>query len=562
MCKLISKTKATVGILLIVTAMAVFIGPSCFDTTSRPWSFGVMSDTHWSCPTDPAGTNPGGVSASVISQVNAEFISKKVKFVIQVGDLINAGGDIARRAVAAQALYDAGIGFFPTRGNHDSYAEQMGVPAVQSNFPQTRGLSNTFGTYHFSSPTDVSADLDGISYAFDYGTPWNNATFVIVDVWQTPTKQFSYPKDTDPLIWAYIWGYSVGEQQAWISGRLDKYTRLTKHAFVFGHQNLMPEYHADCMFSGYSDSNVDMQNAFFASLYNNDVKYFTSGHEHFYNRSVVASPDGLSKVQDLICAGSGSKFLAPKDPASVPYFHGQKSRQMQIGQELKTVGYFIYTVDGPRVTVDYYSDDHGNWQSDANWPMGPNPAPDPFINQITPDLNFVKKATWGYSLNGKEFVIAQGEEYTPIADFYCGTAAKILSGSNGSDTADYWGRVFTKVVNTGWTTNTDWNVNSNILTLWGMSDLGTTDETDTYTLSMTYNGHPKHMHKGHFGIATKDSDGNWVNAVDMNYGGAKTFVFGPWKPEYGLGTYGIDPFTHTAWAVINHSSQFAVAQDI
>ena len=39
----------------------------------------------------------------------------------------------------------------------------------------------------------------------------------------------------------------------------------------------------------------------------------------------------------------------------------------------------------------------------------------------------------------------------------------------------------------------------------------------------------------------------------------KKFVVGPWKAEYGLGTYGVDPKTNTAWAVINYNSDFAVA---
>jgi hypothetical protein len=45
----------------------------------------------------------------------------------------------------------------------------------------------------------------------------------------------------------------------------------------------------------------------------------------------------------------------------------------------------------------------------------------------------------------------------------------------------------------------------------------------------------------------------------MNFGGAKKFVLGPWKSDYGLGTYGIDLKTHTAWAVINYNADFAVA---
>ena len=42
----------------------------------------------------------------------------------------------------------------------------------------------------------------------------------------------------------------------------------------------------------------------------------------------------------------------------------------------------------------------------------------------------------------------------------------------------------------------------------------------------------------------------------------KAFVYGPYKPEYGLGTYGIDPKSKMAWAVINYNADFAVVEGI
>ena len=67
------------------------------------------------------------------------------------------------------------------------------------------------------------------------------------------------------------------------------------------------------------------------------------------------------------------------------------------------------------------------------------------------------------------------------------------------------------------------------------------------------------MRRGAFGLATRDVDGNWVNAVHQNYDSTfKKFVYGPYDSSYELGTYGVDPNTNTAWAVINYNSDFAV----
>jgi Calcineurin-like phosphoesterase len=271
----------------------------------QAWSFGVMDDTQWTT-TDPASANRNAVAISIINQINPQFVKAGVKFVVQVGDLTENGNDadIAARAAAAQPLYDAGIGFFPMRGNHETYgtANSFGIPAFQANFPQTRGLSQTFGATSFSSPTSVSPDLNGTSYSFDYGATGSSARFVIVDPWVTPSRNVA-PGN------GYNYGYSIADQQAWISSRLDQQTRGTTQAFVFSHQPLIAENHQDSPFVGQTYANPAMQNAFLASLQASGVKYYISGHDHINQRSIITSPDGASKVQEIIGASDSRRLL-------------------------------------------------------------------------------------------------------------------------------------------------------------------------------------------------------------------------------------------------------------
>ncbi|HUL00860.1 MAG TPA: hypothetical protein VLX29_08400, partial [Nitrospirota bacterium] len=211
---------------------------------------------------------------------------------------------------------------------------------------------------------------------------------------------------------------------------------------------------------------------------------------------------------------------------------------------------------------EYYSDDHGNWASDNCYPNGQTPQSCSVAgSHITPTFNFVKKETWGYSLNGKEFLVPQGQPYTVVHDAFEETTARILDGMNNSTATDYTARHLTKTVDTGWSERTQ-GIESDIFTLWGMTDLGT-EQTDVFTLSMSYDhnrANREEIEHGLFALVTKDSQGKWVNAVDKNFGGIKKFVHGPWQQGYGLGTYGVDPHTYTAWAVINHNSDFAVAK--
>ena len=561
------KTASMLSLLLAFLCGAI-------SASAEPWKFGVMGDSQWTTA-DPSNANPYTVPLSIINQVNQEFIKARVKFVIAVGDLSDDGNDISEitRAKAAQPLIDAGIGFFPFRGNHETVGlnNSYGLSIFRSNYPQTQtGNFTKTDKQHFtvgdgfSSPIDVSADLNGMSYSFDYGDIKNKARFVIVDTWAMPSK-------VDKNQNGYAYGYTVNDQQAWISSRLDKISRKTDQVFVFSHQPLIAEGHQDTMFNGSANANPDWQNKFFASMQHNGVKFFICGHDHIHQRSIIASPDGTSHIEEIICASNSSKFYTPK-PIDEPKWFGQKDRETSIAQERHSVGYSIYTVDGPCVTVDYYSDDHGNWMSDANFPNGAGKTD----TGITPLFHFVKKESWSYSTNGREFLIPQGTSYAKVSDTFKGTIARILDGTNNSterdgslDTKGGVGRKLTKTVDTGWhekqaslQSEHDTYLASNILYLTGMGDLGR-EQTDVYTLSISYHPdklQPNDFKEGLFTLATKDGDGNWVNAVDNNSGGTKTFVAGSWKKGYALGTYGIDQRKKSVWAVINYNGNFAAAR--
>jgi hypothetical protein len=523
---------------------------ACTPPASTAWKFGMMSDTQWTTA-DPAGQNPTTVSVSIINQLNPVFIAAGVKFVIQVGDLADTGNDADEivRAQAAQPLLDAGIGFFPMRGNHETYgtANSFAIPVFQTSYPQTRGLSNTFGATNFSSPTSLSTELDGMTYSFDY----NNARFVILDTWATPSIDISAA--------GYTYGYSVAQQQPWINSRLDKTTRGTDHAFVMSHQPLMAESHQDTMFQGYTNANPDMQNAFYASLQSNNVKYFLAGHDHMNQNSIIASPDGLSNVHELIGSSDSSKFYTPSAVSGANWF-GQKVRETPVAQELYTVGYYIFTVDGANVTVDFYSDNHGGWLSDASYPLGAG-RPD---TNITPLFNFIKKQSWGYSQNGTEFLVAEGASYPTTPFTFSGTTAQFLAGTNTSTAKDYINRPLTHAVDIGWDAATC-ETASAIMYLWGTADVGAATG-DTIVLSMSFD--PSSVSaatlvSGGFGLATQqDGSGNWINAVVQNVGGTPAFHAGAWSASagYGLGDYGVDTTTNTAWAVVNHAGRFAVAR--
>jgi hypothetical protein len=548
-----------------------------FAESSGAWKFGVMGDTQWTIhgadpsnptmtdySTDPAGqSDPYSVAASIINQIDPMFVQQGVQFVIQVGDLTDCGTTRAIQArsnIARTNLTANGIDFFPVRGNHETYgyeygdtATDFGVAAMQNAFPQMAGSEIVSSATNFV-PSSVASDC--ISYSFDC----NNARFLMLDFWCNGTKNTAAA--------GYNFGYDVNTQQAWITEQLSSRSSGA-HAFVITHQPLMAEDHQDTIFTGYTNANPLWQNAFYSSLQGNNVGYYISGHDHMHQRSIIASPDGNSHVQELICASCSSKFYTPVASLTNSNWFGQKGRETSISQELYTVGYYIFTVDGPLVTVDYYSSaplaptpvnpaTNSSAISDGNYPGTANGS-----NLVTPSFTFTKQETWGYSLNGAQYTILEGSGYTTTQISFTDptTGNSTTAGiTKNSAVMDYNGRYLTKTVDAYYadrTTVTNAYAISDVLALVGVMNLG----SDTYGITMSYDPtvalSRTDINNGRMiSVNSQDHNGNWVNAVNFNNGGHSRFIYGPFNKAYPVGTYGVDTTNHIAWAIVNYDGDF------
>jgi DNA repair exonuclease SbcCD nuclease subunit len=562
--------------------------------SGTPWKFGVLSDTQWTGSPDD-GKSPGTTPAGIIQQCDQAFIAQGVKFVIAVGDTVDTGSqkNMDIRALYAQDLYNAGIGFFPYRGNHESgwtgsAAEEGRIyPQIlnggANNLTPADVLGSTNGIdrlitntapagvpfimgNNFSYPTNVNGTninsyFGGLSYSFDY----NNVRFVLID--QFENQNAGGNLSSAPL------------QQPWISQQLADAAR-PQHAFVFDHKNLLGGNHKDNIMGSNINSsdpgdgagvNVgalsganqaallakqQAEDAFITSLATNNVHFYISGHDHHHYDSIVQSPLSTNRVHQIISASDSSKFYVPALPTS--------TNDTPISQDLFKVGYYIYTVDGPKVTVDYYGVDI------TTDPSYVKSSSSESIVTNTPALtgNWKKVLTYGYSLNGQEFVIPEGAAYTTVADTtakavangetgYIGTAMELLGGVNSSTATNNYGKAHSKAVDTGWSPAN--GTASDILTVWGTSEIGT-NQTDTVALALTYNPASvtaAQLANGSIALVSKDANGNWVNAVNLNTGGNAQFVFGPYVGSYSLGTYGVDTNSGTVWAVVNYQGSFA-----
>ena len=627
-----------VGAAAALPIVAVGCGSSddaaAADTTSglpsaQAWKFGVMADTQWiATNAGDDGMNPHSCAVEIARQIQLAFINEGVKFVVQVGDLCDKGnhnpsssstsftlkfadgtsyqsGSLLAedtRALFVQGLYNAGIGFFPLRGNHDESAAN--AVEFQRLYPQTQngahnatpsdvlslvnpdsakqpsptlsGKSFTLGS-NFDSP---STGLKGLSYSFDF----SNARFVLLDQFEptdstnadgasytplysdgsthtdgsTHMNQVSAPWSATATADTTSTGYnrSMKTQQSWIDKKLAG-KPSGGHAFVFSHKGLMTQNHRDVLFGPYPTEVFSPgQDAFIKSLSANKAPILFCGHDHMHDRSLVASTDGTASVMQVVGVSASNKFYIPTNDASGTsrlsndqvYCGG--TRQTELAQELNTIGYYIVTVDGSAVTVDFYSA-----------PVYPTYSGGEYLISTVPTLNFTRRERFGYGLNGKSFAISQGASYSSVADTGPnGTRMTILAGSYGNQATDMNQRPFKTQVTTSWLTAS--NTVGDALLLQGLDYTLGSEQTDPYALSLSFDPTKvtsDQIKNGSVTLVTRDSSGKWVKAVNANSSGSGKFVSGAWNASYPLGTWGLDSGTNTVWAVINHCGHFAVA---
>ncbi len=545
-------------------------------TASASWSFGIEADTQWSAPDD--GQNPDTVSVGIIRQIDHQFVRKGVKFVVEVGDLCDNGTPAGEktRAVFAQELYAHHIGFYPLRGNHDDGAAD--AREFTWLYPQTQSATMNMtpaAAFLIKDPDSreqpfplrsgepfrvgsVSRDpvaprgFAGLDYAIDY----RNARLIFLDQFASAAAP-GHEALTGPGV-------------TWMDDQLATRPAGTQ-AFVFGHKGIIMESHTDTLFGADPAADPSLQDAFIRDLEKSGVHYYFCGHDHLYNRALVTSPDEASSVQQVIAQSDASTFGVPRGAPGgaltplaqtgetndaeydVPAFG--RLREREIAQQAAPaiadsvtgtahVGYFIVTVTGPRVAVDYYSAPVRVDLSGMGWSI-----------KATPRLSFTRQDSFGYSLNGREFLVPEGGSYSSVTDEFSGTKAAILGGINADVQTDAAGRRLAREVTTGWSRpTTKRRLLGDVLTLQGLAGPGA-HRTDTFALAMSV----AHGSAGVGMLVSRDAEGRWVNTVELNVGGRIRFVRGPWKAGYALGTYGIDARHHLAWAVVDHDGQFALA---
>jgi autotransporter-associated beta strand protein len=227
------------------------------------WKFAVVGDTHI-----PSGTITGEIAASMISD--------GVKLAVFPGDLVDAGSGTSSATMLSQLnawksavapLYNAGIGVYAVRGNHEADATGS-ISAWDSAFSGAYAL-----------PSNGPSGETNLTYSFTY----NNALFVGMD--------------------EYVDGYHE-LNQAWLNQQLAANTH--PHVFVFGHEAAFKGFHTDCL-----DDYASPRDTFWQSLTAAGARTYFCGHDHFFDAARIDDGDGNANndvYQVITGTGGGSLF--------------------------------------------------------------------------------------------------------------------------------------------------------------------------------------------------------------------------------------------------------------
>jgi len=250
-----------------------------------------------------------GVNSAILAEIVQATLEENVDFILFPGDLVTGSSDstileseLLQWRSIMQPVYDAGIGVYPCRGNHD--ADNKAV------------WDNVFsGPY--ALPDNGPSGEDNITFSFTH----NNIFVVGLDLY-TQTHRIN---------------------QAWLDKQLA--ANMQPHVFVFAHEPAFKVRHRDCL-----DDYPDDRNTFWNSVAAEGGRTYFCGHDHFYDHARLNDGDGdpSNDLHQLVVGVAGAPLVS-----DASYNGNNGSWTPQRLWHDHEIGYVLVEIDGFSVTMTW-----------------------------------------------------------------------------------------------------------------------------------------------------------------------------------------------------------------
>jgi hypothetical protein len=312
MSKLIAFHKNSLTLLLIIIFLFI-ITPW---VKAEPVRFVVTGDS-WG--------NDNGVNTPILTEIAQATVDEGVDFTLVIGDLTFGYADnqtefeskLITWRNTMQPVYDAGIGVYPCRGNHDATGVK---PAVDPTGAMSKAAWDNVFSGAYALPSNGPSGEENITFSFTQG----NVFVVGLDQYGTHPQRVN---------------------QDWLDAQFASNTQ--PHVFVFGHEPAFKIFHEDCL-----DDYPSERNTFWSSIASTCGRTYFCGHDHFYNHARVDDGDGNSDndLHQFDVATSGSSFYhweGSYDGDNPPW------TPQLVHHEEDVYGYMLVEVNGLDVTLTW-----------------------------------------------------------------------------------------------------------------------------------------------------------------------------------------------------------------
>ncbi|MCP4707182.1 MAG: hypothetical protein GY869_01040 [Planctomycetes bacterium] len=269
-----------------------------------PWKFIAVGDSRSN------GEN-NGVNIAILNEIAHEIVSHNVDFVLFPGDMVNGSSNptifqsqLNTWRDTMQPVYDAGIGVYPVRGNHENYS--------------LTAWRNVFTGPYALPQNGPAAEID-----LTYSVSHKNAFIVALDQYVTLRRV----------------------NQTWLDSQFAD--NSNPHVFVIGHEPAFAVHHADCL-----DDYPINRDDFWLSLKNEGCRIYFCGHDHFYDHALIDDLDGNpnNDIHQYVVGTAG----APLRSWSPPYSGDNSSMIPAQHHHAEEYGYLVVEVTDTGYSNTWY----------------------------------------------------------------------------------------------------------------------------------------------------------------------------------------------------------------